>query len=66
MALALVYAPKSATAFLPGIPPHSGPGSVFHGNEGAAPLREAAPKEKPIPKRKSKKPHSEVQQSQPK
>jgi hypothetical protein len=58
---ALFYAMGSATAFTPGVPPLSGPGSVFHGNEEAAPMQEAAPKKKSIPKQKLKKPRSEVQ-----
>jgi len=65
-ALALLCTAGFAMAFSPAPPPHSGPGSVFHGNEEAAPMREPAPKQKLIPKQKSKKPHSKVQQSQPK
>jgi hypothetical protein len=66
IAFAVFYATGTATAFTPGVPPHSGPGSVFHGNEEAAPIREPAPKQKSIPKQKLKKSRSEVQQSQPK
>jgi hypothetical protein len=64
-ALALLCTTGFAMAFI-GVPPASGPGSVFYGNEEAAPLRDPALKQKLIPKQKSKKAHSKVQKSQPK
>jgi hypothetical protein len=66
IALAICCVAGTARAFVPSAPPASGPGSVFHGNEDAAPLRDPALKQKSIPKRKIKKPRSEVKQSQPK
>jgi hypothetical protein len=60
IALAFFCTAGFATAFMPGVPPVSGPGSVFHGNE------EAAPVQKSKPKQKLKKSRSRVQQSQPK
>jgi hypothetical protein len=38
--LPLVCGASIAMAFTPGVPPISGPGSVYHGNEEAAPLAE--------------------------
>jgi hypothetical protein len=60
IALALFYATGTATAFVPAAPPHSGPGSVFHGNEEATPLY-SGPKQ---PKQKVKKQRSGAKQTQ--
>jgi len=45
-ALALLCTTGFAMAFIPGVPPASGPGSVFHGNEEAAPIKKSKPKKK--------------------
>ena len=59
--LPLVCGANIAMAFVPGVPPASGPGSVFHGNEEAAPI---APVQKPTqkskPSQKSQKPRSDA------
>ena len=59
IAVSLVCAPEFAMAFLPGVPPHSGPGSVFEGNDKAAPTQ-SQPK-----KQKSKKSRSGMHHSSP-
>jgi hypothetical protein len=59
VALAFLYAADFAMAFTPGVPPLSGPGSVFHGTERDSPTQ-SHPK-----KHKSKKSHSRVHQSSP-
>jgi hypothetical protein len=51
IALLLVCGPNIAMAFVPGVPPHSGPGSAFYGTE-------KNPAQKPIPKKKSQEPRS--------
>ena len=59
--LPLVYGASIAMAFVPGVPPASGPGSVYHGNEEAAPLaplQKSAPSQTPKPIQKSQKPRS--------
>jgi hypothetical protein len=57
IALAFFCAADFAMAFLPGVPPASGPGCVFYGNE------EAAPTQKSHPKKKLKKFRSSARQS---
>jgi len=59
IALAFLYATDFAMAFTPGVPPHSGPGSVFYGTE-----RNPAPQSHPK-KHKSKKSRSSVHHSSP-
>jgi hypothetical protein len=59
VALAFLCAADFAMAFVPGVPPLSGPGSVFHGTERDTPTQ-AHPK-----KHKSKKHHSSVHHSSP-
>jgi hypothetical protein len=59
VALAFLCAADFAMAFTPGVPPLSGPGSVFYGTE-----RDPAPQSHPK-KHKSKKSHSRVHQSSP-
>ena len=49
--LPLVCGSSVVMAFVPGVPPASGPGSVFYGNPEAAP---AAPVQRSEPKPKSK------------
>jgi hypothetical protein len=57
VALAFLYAADFAMAFAPGVPPLSGPGSVFHGTE-----RDPAPQSHPK-KHKSKKSRSSMHHS---
>ena len=54
LALALGWGADMATAFTPGVPPHSGPGSVFYGQpeKGGDPL----------PTQKSQRKHKQAQQ----
>ena len=56
----LVCGANIAMAFIPGVPPTSGPGSVYHGNEEAAPLtlQKSIPSQTPKPSQKSQKPRS--------
>ena len=56
IALPLIYGADIAMALTPGMPPLTGPGSVFHGNE------EVAPPQKPRPKHKSRTPASRLRQ----
>jgi hypothetical protein len=46
IALAFLCAADFAMAFTPGVPPLSGPGSVFYGNDEAAPKQKSHPKQK--------------------
>ena len=59
VALAFLCAADFAMAFTPGVPPLSGPGSVFHGTE-RDPATQSRPK-----KHKSKKSRSSVHHSSP-
>jgi hypothetical protein len=59
VALAFLCAADFAMAFTPGVPPLSGPGSVFYGTERDSPTQ-SHPK-----KHRSKKSHSRVHQSSP-
>ena len=59
IALPLVCVTDFAMAFAPGVPPLSGPGSVFYGTERDTPTH-SQPK-----KHKSKKHHSRVHKSSP-
>ena len=59
--LPLVCGASIAMAFVPGVPPASGPGSVYHGNEEAAPLtplQKSIPSQTPKTSKKSQKPRS--------
>ena len=61
--LPLVCGANIAMAFVPGVPPASGPGSVYHGNEEAAPLapvQKSTPSQTPKPSQKSQKPRSDA------
>jgi hypothetical protein len=59
IALSLICVTDFAMAFIPGVPPLSGPGSVFYGTERDSPTP-SHPK-----KHRSKKSHSRVHQSSP-
>lgn len=54
LALALCWGADMATAFTAGVPPHSGPGSVFYGQ----PERGGDP----LPMQKSQRKHKQAQQ----
>jgi len=46
IALPLICGADIAMAIIPGLPPLSGPGSVFHGNPEVAPTQKSQPKKK--------------------
>ena len=61
--LPLVCSANIAMAFTPGVPPLSGPHSVFSGNPEIAPT---APVQESKPKQRSQEPRSRVRHAQPK
>jgi hypothetical protein len=64
IALAFLYATDLAMAFAPGVPPLSGPGSVFYGTE-RAPAPQSHSKKHKSKKHKSKKSRSSEHHSSP-
>jgi len=57
VALSLICSMSIAIAITPGVPPHTGPGSVFHGNSQYDPPAQSQ-KSKPKKKKKSEVPRS--------